>query len=159
MIENQNMSISLAVGGPGMFRNELEQYRNSLQNPNSFFILDSIPSQEVSNYIRAADVVIIPSMSEGLPNLAKEAQSCGRPILGTNVGGIPEVVEDKVTGLLIPPNNAEAIADGIKWFYSNQDKMEVMGKNGCVRMKEHFSLDQYKSNLTNFYSSCLKLWA
>jgi L-malate glycosyltransferase len=154
-VEKQLPSASLVIGGPGFYEEKLRQWQKSLNNPQQFFCINSVDPSDIANFIRASDVVIIPSLNEGLPNLAKEAQACGRPVLGTNVGGIPEAVEDGKTGLIIPPSDANAIADGIKWFCDNQDQMIHMGENGRKRMKELFSWEQYKSNMIRFFQSAI----
>lgn len=63
--------------------------------------------------IRACDVVVLPSLNEGLPNLAIEAQACGRPVLGTNAGGIPEAVLDGKTGIIVQKGDRDALSKGL----------------------------------------------
>jgi len=152
-IDCQLSLASLVIGGPGVYRDQLWQWQAKLTNPERFFCVNSIDPSDIANYIRASDVVIIPSLSEGLPNLAKEALACGRPVLGTNVGGIPEVVEHGKTGLIIPPDNSEALSAGIKWFCDNQEQIITMGNNGRSQMKEFFSWEQYKHNTIDFWES------
>lgn len=155
MVENQYPSISLAIGGPGNYEEQLLQWRAKLNNPQNLFCINTIKPTDVANYIRASDVVIIPSSFEGLPNIAKEAQACGRPVLGTNVGGIPEVVENGKTGLIIPPDNPGALAAGIKWFYDNQGQIALLGKNGRIKMQEFFTWEQYRNNILQFFISAI----
>ena len=67
----------------------------------------------VEQVLRAADIVVLPSLSEGLPMAILEAMACAAPIVATPVGGIPEAITDGVTGLLVPPSDAGALADAI----------------------------------------------
>lgn len=153
MVENQLPSASLAIGGPGVYQEQLQQWKITLKTPQNFFCINSLDPSDVPNFIRASDVIIIPSLNEGLPNIAKEALACGRPVLGTNVGGIPEAVEDGKTGVLVPPNDPKALADGIKWFCDNQEQIVVMGEAGRDQMINFFSWNQYKTNMLEFISS------
>lgn len=68
---------------------------------------------EVPYWISAGDVFCLPSYMEGCPNVVLEALASGRPVVATNVGGIPELVKDGVTGELVPPGDPEALADGL----------------------------------------------
>jgi glycosyltransferase involved in cell wall biosynthesis len=66
------------------------------------------------DYLAAADLVVLPSRSEGIPNVALEAMALGRPLVATAVGGTPEVVPDGVGGLLVPPNDPVALAGAMR---------------------------------------------
>lgn len=154
-IENKISSVSLAIGGPGVYQDKLQQWKTTLTKPQNVFCINSLNPSEVPDFIRSSDVVIIPSLNEGLPNIAKEALACGRPVLGTNVGGIPEVVQNGKTGLIIPPNDPESLAAGIKWFYDNRDQINFMGNNGRNQMIQLFSWEQYKINTLAFFGSAI----
>lgn len=155
MVENSLPAASLAIGGPGMYREQLEQWQSTLLFPERVVCLKSIDPAEVAGYIRAADVVIIPSLSEGMPNLAKEALACGRPVLGTNVGGIPEVVEERKTGMIVPPGDPSALAAGIQWFSEHPDQIARMGAEGRQAMIRRFSWEQYRRHMAEFFQSVL----
>jgi glycosyltransferase involved in cell wall biosynthesis len=68
---------------------------------------------EVPFWISAADILCLPSFMEGCPNVVLEALASGRGVVATRVGGIPELVRDGETGILVPPANPEALADGL----------------------------------------------
>jgi glycosyltransferase involved in cell wall biosynthesis len=61
----------------------------------------------------AADVVCLPSWNEGMPNVIREAHACGRPVVATRVGGIPEAVHSAALGILVPPRQPEALAEAL----------------------------------------------
>jgi len=71
------------------------------------------PHEEVSRWMSAADVVALPSRSEGYPNVVLEALACGRPVVASRVGGVPEIIEDGTNGLCVPPSDAGALASAL----------------------------------------------
>ncbi len=76
-------------------------------------IIDSLSMEEMSSAIQAADFCIIPSLMEATSLSALEAMSAGLPVIGTNVGGLPEIIEDGVSGYLVHPKDPEAIAASV----------------------------------------------
>lgn len=156
MAENRLPTATLAIGGPGVYREQIDTWKASLRRSNQIYIIGRIDPEEVPSYIRSSDVVIIPSLSEGLPNIAKEALSCGRPVLGTKIGGIPEVVENGINGLLVAPDDPGALANGIIWFFDNQEQIALMGINGRKKMVESFSWEQYRQQMLDFFKSAMR---
>ncbi len=77
-------------------------------------------------YYRSAEIIVMPSRWEGLPLVAIEAMRAGLPIIASNVGGLPEIVENGETGLLIPPNDVDALVEAIRDLTSEQ--LEYMGR-------------------------------
>ncbi|MEQ8276447.1 MAG: glycosyltransferase [Deltaproteobacteria bacterium] len=71
------------------------------------------PHEQIATYLAACDVLTLPSWDEGMPNVVREAHACGRPVVATHVGGIPEAVHHPALGRLVPPSNPEALADAL----------------------------------------------
>ncbi len=91
--------------------------------------------------IAAADVVVLPSFTEGLPNVALEASAAGVPVVATAVGGTPEVVADGATGFLVPPGNPTTLAEKIAVLLDDELLRRRMGEAGRARMREHFTFE------------------
>lgn len=104
-------SIVLALIGEGPMRAEIES-RIAALPAGRVHLAGAQPPREVARWMAAADVVTLPSYSEGHPNVLVEALACGRPVVATPVGGIPEVV-DAASGLLVPARDAAALAAGL----------------------------------------------
>ncbi|MDD5669999.1 MAG: glycosyltransferase [Candidatus Omnitrophica bacterium] len=97
------------------------------------------------------DIVVLPSLREGLPIIALEAMSAGKPIIATSVGGNSEVVVDGVTGLLVPPKNVYALSDAIEKLAGNKELRLQMGENGRKRVVDDFSLEEMIRSTEELY--------
>ena len=73
----------------------------------------SRPHEEIAKWMNACDVFVLPSVSEGSPTVLPEAMACGRPIVATNVGGIPDLVAEGEVGYLVPPRDVNALSDAL----------------------------------------------
>lgn len=104
--------IQLVLVGEGPMRAELEARIASLPEGRVRLAGAQMP-EAVARWMAAADLVTLPSYSEGHPNVLVEALACGRPVVATSVGGIPEVV-DTASGVLVPPGDAAALADALR---------------------------------------------
>jgi len=84
-------------------------------------------------YFKAADIFVLPSLSEIFGLVILEAMACGTPVVASKVGGIPSVVRDGEDGLLVPPNNPEKLADAIIYLLENEDVRKKLGENARKR--------------------------
>jgi glycosyltransferase involved in cell wall biosynthesis len=82
--------------------------------------------------------------------------AAGKPVVATRVGGVPEVVVDGVTGLLVPPRNPEALADAILRLLRDPDLMRQMGQAGQERVRRHFSVEQMVRRTEVLYEELLR---
>jgi glycosyltransferase involved in cell wall biosynthesis len=96
---------------------------------------------ELDKYLPWADAVVLPSFTEGLPNVALEASAAGVPIVATAVGGTPEVVAHGETGLLVPSGQPMALADGLNGLLGSPELRQRMGAAGRRRMREQFTFE------------------
>ncbi|MFT3686255.1 MAG: glycosyltransferase family 4 protein [Phycisphaerales bacterium] len=98
----------------------------------------ALPPDGVRDALRGADVFVFPSVNEGLGIAAIEAMACGLPVVGSRVGGIPEVVAEGQTGLLVPGCDSVAFADAIAQLVENAGERKAMGAAGRARACEVF---------------------
>jgi glycosyltransferase involved in cell wall biosynthesis len=77
----------------------------------------------------AADIVVIPSRQDNLPNTMVEAMACGTPVIGFAVGGIPDLVRHDETGLLAPPGDVAGLRNAIETLLADSDRRQRMGKS------------------------------
>ena len=101
------------------------------------------PQSELAIWMAKASVLVLPSMSEGLGRVIIEAMATGTPVIGSRVGGIPELVQDGVRGFLVPPGDENALAEKLRWILSNPDKAGEMGTSGRAFVERFFSTENY----------------
>jgi glycosyltransferase involved in cell wall biosynthesis len=95
---------------------------------------------DVAEQLARADVFVLSSRSEGLPMAILEAMAAGLPVVATAVGGIPELVADGETGLLVPPGDADALAEALRRLVADPELRRRLGDAARTRVEERFSL-------------------
>jgi len=119
------------------------------------FILAGYQSQMASVY-SALDLVVLPSHYETFGRVLVEAMAAGKPVIGTNVGGIPEIIEDGVTGLLVPPHSPGELAKAIIKLLQDPDLARRMGEAGRERARGRFALERHVSGIQRIYDELLE---
>jgi glycosyltransferase involved in cell wall biosynthesis len=97
--------------------------------------------EKVLSLMKGADIVVVPSLMENFPLVVLEAMACGKPIVATNVGGIPEMIEDHCNGILIPPKDANALARAIFFLMENPDQAKRLGQAARRTIEAYFTSD------------------
>ncbi|CAB1063931.1 hypothetical protein D1BOALGB6SA_8716 [Olavius sp. associated proteobacterium Delta 1] len=114
------------------------------------------PNSEINQWLSTADIFVFPSYFEGLPNAILEAMACGLPVVATDVGGIPEIVENGKSGILIGTRSANSIATAIQFLLENTEMRERMGQEGRNIIKNRFTWDRGAKELKKIYLNILK---
>lgn len=108
-------------------------------------------SNDVSTYMCASDLYVQSSRSEGLPLALMEASSSGLPLVGTRVGGIPEIVKEGVNGLLVEPEKVEQLADAVDSLIHSAGLREKLGKNSLSVYQNEFSAENGVRRTMEYY--------
>ncbi|MGE3077139.1 MAG: glycosyltransferase family 4 protein [Dehalococcoidia bacterium] len=116
-------------------------------------IKGSVPREEVVREIREADILLNPSLSETFGMALVEAMASGIPVIATQVGGMPEVVEDGVTGILVAPESSNALADAIQTLKAHPESRRAMGAAGRDRTVRYFTWDAVAEQALKAYQS------
>ena len=111
--------------------------------------------EEAMEIIKSSSVVVVPSRMESLPTVVKEAFYLNVPVVGTNVGGIPELISHDETGLLVPPENSEQIVNAVNELLSNPEKAKKLAINGNNFVKNNMTWDVMLPKFINFYEDLL----
>jgi glycosyltransferase involved in cell wall biosynthesis len=105
--------------------------------------------------IKSSQVIVVPSRMESLPTTVKEAFYLNVPVVATNVGGIPELIEDNETGMLVPSENPDKLADAVNELLSDKQKAERLANNGNKFVKNHMTWDIILPKYIQFYEDLL----
>lgn len=118
--------------------------------------LGSVPQSDMPEVYRSADIVMLPSLSEATSIAGLEAMASGRPVIGTTVGGIPEIVAADQTGLLVPPRSPEAMARAMRRLIEDRDLSRRLGAAGRKTVEERFSWVTVARRTTEFMQECIE---
>lgn len=138
-------------GHRGVYRQYLEQQVREAGLARHVSFLGSIPYQEMVSYYQKADVLVAPSLSEAFGMSLVEAMASEVPVVAAQAGGMPEVVEHDVTGLIVPPNDPQALADALYKLYKDPNRRAQMGRAGRDRVQALFSWEAVLEGLTETY--------
>jgi glycosyltransferase involved in cell wall biosynthesis len=100
---------------------------------------------------KAFDIFVMSSVTEGLGTSLLDAMACGTPIVATTAGGMPEVVENGMTGMLVRPRDHEAMADAIVALLTDEPARRAMGAAGQARVRERFSAERMVQDTLEVY--------
>jgi len=128
-------NLEILILGKGPKEKELKKMSNDLKIQNIKF-LGEITHPKVYEYLKASDMLILPSLSEGLSNVLLEGLSQGIPIITTNVGGNPEIVIHNENGFIVQERNSKAISDAIKKMIVEKELRKRISKNNLKRSKD-----------------------
>jgi glycosyltransferase involved in cell wall biosynthesis len=151
-----NPNVAFTVIGEGPERRMLLDLANNLGVSSALEIL-SHKASLIENYSQA-DIFVLPSVlladgvTEGLGVPLLEAEASGLPIVATNVGGIPDAVENGQQGFLVQPADAKALADRILHLSTDAELRQRMGLSGLTKVRNEFNVDVQAKKLSNFYA-------
>ena len=111
--------------------------------------------EDAMRIIKSSSVVVVPSRMESLPTTVKEAFFLNIPVIGTDVGGIPELITSDETGILVPPENPIKLAQAINELLSDKVKAETLAANGNIFVKNNMTWDVILPKYIEFYENLL----
>ena len=130
---------------------------NNIKDRVSFF--GNAERDLLIDYYRGSDVCVVPSFYENFPNTVLEAMSCGKAVVASNTGGIPEVIEDGISGLLIKTGDIDDLAEKIIRLLKDRDIREVLGANARKRIESLYSKEVVVKKVEEVYAEICRLKA
>ncbi len=149
--------LSLSVAGDGPLDQELRATARRLELADAVSFLGRV--SPVAPAFEEAAIVVVPSLGEGFGMVALEAMERGRAVIASDVGGLPEIVEDGTTGLLVPPADAGALAHAIVELAPDAARAAELGSAGRKRALAAFSQDRCTDRIEELYRTALETGA
>jgi spore coat protein SA len=138
------------------YSNLLRQQAKSLDVEKNLVLQNYVSEEKLITYINAADVFVCPSIwQEPFGKVVIEANACGKPVVASRVGGLPELIRHNENGLLVPSNDADALADAVMTLFADKQKANSMGATGRKMVEKNFSYKVVSAKCQGFYRSML----
>lgn len=144
-----DIKIFYIVIGEGELRDELQAFIKDAHLETYVKLVGYVP--EARNLLSAFDVFLLPSRKEGMPYAILEAGACGIPVIASNVGGIPEIIEDHVSGILINPKSASSITRALGELHNNEMLRHSLTYMLQKKVAEQFSLKNMLKETASLY--------
>lgn len=150
LLKRRGMRLELRFAGEGSRKHELQsmaaEWGLAEQVQFRGFVAD------IPEFLAGIDIFILPSLYEGLGVAVIEAMAAGKPVIATRVGGLPELVEDGVSGFLVPQRDPEALAESIARLLGQEGLMEAMGRRGSEKVERDLTIEgMAKKNEAYYY--------
>ncbi|MGH9775197.1 MAG: glycosyltransferase family 4 protein [Candidatus Acidiferrales bacterium] len=147
--------VSVVAIGPGDDRARLQTLSAELGVSERVLFLSGRTAEELAAWYQRADVFALPSGGEGFGLVFLEAMALGKPVIGCTVGGTPDVVENGVTGLLVPYGDVEKLREALAALLSNETLRVEMGLQARRRVQEFFSFERFSKCFREILQECL----
>ena len=131
-------NLMFVVIGDGAERQKLEEMIKKYNLENNFLLQGSMA--DAHKYLKAFDLFVLPSIKEGMPWTVLEAMAAGLPIVAAKVGGVPEMIENGKSGILVEPQNPQELVAAIKKIIADDNLRKFLGDNALIAVKEKFFL-------------------
>ncbi len=131
----------LVCVGEGAFRAKLSELARRVGRPEAVILTGRVGPEEVPRLLQAADFMVLPSYSEGMPQVILEAMNCGLAVVATRVGGVAEAVIDEETGLLVQAREPEPLRGAIERMITDEKFRRTAGQRGWARARDVFDAD------------------
>ena len=144
----------LVLVGGGPLETDVKAFQQKF--PNNVFWLPFIPNEIMPNIYVGSDVVVLPSLGETFGNVTIEAMACGKPVVGSCLGGMLDTIVDGETGLHVQPGNSNQIASSIIKILKNDALRKELGQNARKKVLTDFSYGVNIKRIEKVYRDSLK---
>ena len=137
LLKERGVNVHVTWLGDGVYKENMQEYAHSLGVGDMITFAGAVSMETVAEYLRASDIFILVSRTEGLPRALIEAMAEGLPCVATNVGGIPELLED---AMLIPKNDAKALADKVAYLLRDIEEANRQAEVNYLQAKDYYDV-------------------
>lgn len=147
--------IHLVIVGNGDKEGQYREMIHSINSSKNIHILGLLDNKTVRSIMEKAEILLVPSRSEGFGLVCLEAALAGLPIIASRVGGIPEIVNDNINGFLVPPEDPGSLAEKTIFLLENKKLQKVFSETLKLKVEKEFSAKKCASDYCNIYMSIL----
>ncbi|MHA1595228.1 MAG: glycosyltransferase family 4 protein [Candidatus Baldrarchaeia archaeon] len=146
----------LVIVGKGMLRDYLEYKAKAYGIERNVDLRGYVDRENLVKLYMAADVFVCPSIfAEAFGIVIIEAMAAGKPVIATRVGGIPEIIDDGIDGILVKPHSVRELSDAIIWLLNDKSRLEAMGMNAREKVEERYSWDRVVHRVVEVYEEVM----
>jgi len=153
-LKAQGCQIGYRLAGAGSLRKSLEEKTIQLGLKEDVEFLGFV--SDIPGFLSNVDIVVLPSLFEGLGVSVLEAMAAGKPVIASRVGGLPEIVIDAATGFLVEPRDVEGLASAISKLAGDIILIRNMGQKGRERLEKNFTIEQMARKNEDYYYDLLE---
>jgi glycosyltransferase involved in cell wall biosynthesis len=154
MLKDRGRTVNYLLAGDGSHKAHLQQRVQMLGLQKEVSFLGFV--KDVANFLSSIDVLVLPSLYEGLGVAALEGMAAGKPVVGTRVGGLAELIVDGQTGFSVPPGDGPALAEAIEKLLDDPSIAHAMGQKGAERVVKNFTIAQTAKQNEQYYYALLE---
>lgn len=148
----KGLEINLEIYGDGDLKDDILCLVNEKGLTNLVKIHKTVASKDLFKAVYQSDIFLLSSVSEGLPMAVAESMAIGTPVIATSVGGLPEMIEDGVSGILVSPKDPLLLSQQIERLINNKRLSQSLSENAKIRIYENFSPEKVIQELIDFYT-------
>jgi colanic acid/amylovoran biosynthesis glycosyltransferase len=134
---NPKLRIEYRVIGDGPLRADLTRLAEELGAASTVHFLGALPGDDVKRWMHESDIYLLPSLMEQAGYVLLEAQAAGLPVVATRVGGVPEIVREGKSALLVEAGDVQGTIDALQWLVDHPNMWPGMGREGRSHVEEH----------------------
>ena len=153
-IRKEKYRVKFLIVGDGFLRTKLQDFVVK-KNMEKDVIFTGF-KRNLEELYSSIDILVNPSLYESFGNTCLEAMAYGKPVIATNTGGVPEVIEDGVTGILVPPRNFKKMAEAVIYLLKNPNITQKMGKAGREKAKKYFTINRVGNEIEGVYKNVME---
>lgn len=154
IVHRELPEVKLTLVGDGEERDRLEHLTDNLGIRECVEFVGAVPHERVQDCMVHADVLVLPSLSEGFPVTILEAMAIGLPVIATRVGGVPEIIENNVNGYLVETENPQEIAEALLTLLRDEQLRKCISGNNRKKA-ENYQWDKVAATLEEIYQNTL----
>ncbi|MFH1175277.1 MAG: glycosyltransferase family 4 protein [bacterium] len=158
----KGVDAQLTIIGTGRFKKKIMAAIDKLKISDRVKQVDNLPNEQVFDELTRHDIYVQPSViakngdQEGIPTAIMEAMLCGLPVIATFHSGIPEIIENKVSGILVPERDSERLAEAMEFLAKNPEICQRFSENGRKAIKEKFNLKKQVKKIEEVYMEMIE---